>query len=543
MQTVSDKWKNAHKQTLLNESFVEVSLDITDPEASETARSQDNGGIYFSDSFSAMGGEYINPSPYCTLEQNLWCLDGKRKAIPEKVYSIDGYISDVLSDDTCVFSSKLPIITIDYLAAARYFTIPGITITWSETYDEFADTFEIVAYGIGDRIVARKEITQNRSNKTIVFLDIPSHDRIEIIVKKWCLPNHRARVEKIFIGLNKVYGKADLFSFSHSQSVDPISTALPKSEVQFTVDNTNGEYNPYNTDGLSKYLMEKQEIKVRYGLKLDNGSIEWIKGGTFYLTEQYAKQNGITADFTARDIFEFLSDIYYDSSANTLRSLYDMADEILSTANLPESARYVIDESLKAIEVFAPLPQDTRANCLQLIANAGMCAMYQDREGILRIEKLSDETNIDTDYTINSFNSYSKSEVTLAKPIKEVRVKAYMHSYTNEDGWTSGSRWRSKSIPNVLKGEIVEVDNPLITVSINFEGVEDTTHPDSVVKWLAKHLAHRMTLDSSWRADVRLDALDIVRHENDYANDRVRVTDVEFKYNGAFRGTAKGKVI
>jgi len=95
----------------------------------------------------------------------------------------------------------------------------------------------------------------------------------------------------------------------------------------------------------------------------------------------------------------------------------------------------------------------------------------------------------------------------------------------------------------LLKGEIVEVDNPLITVSINFEGVEDTTHPDSVVEWLAKHLAHRMTLDSSWRADVRLDALDIVRHENDYANDRVRVTDAEFKYNGAFRGTAKGKVI
>ena len=52
-----------------------------------------------------------------------------------------------------------------------------------------------------------------------------------------------------------------------------------------------------------------------------------------------------------------------------------------------------------------------------------------------------------------------------------------------------------------------------------------------------------MTLDSSWRADVSLDALDIVNHENDYSTNRVRMTEVEFKYNGAFRGTGKGKVI
>ena len=543
MQEVSESWRNTHKKSLLNESFVELSLDVTDPDASKGVIPADNGGANYISNSSYLLGEYVDPSPYCTLEQNLWCLDGKREPVPTSNSPLNGYVSDVLSDDTCVFSSKLPVITLD-LPAIRVKLIPGITITWSETYDEFADTFEVVAYN-GNNIVATKEVTQNRSVKTIVFVDIKVYDRIDIIVKKWCLPNHRARVEKIIFGLNKVYDKADLFSYSHSQSVDPISASLPKSEIKFSLDNTNGEYNPYNITGIAKYLMEKQELKVRYGLKLDNGSVEWIKGGTFYLSEWYAKQNGLTADFTARDIFEFLSDTYSDDS-RTVKSLYDRAYDILSTASLPTDAKWVIDESLKDIEGFAPLPEDTRANWLQLIANAGMCAMYQDREGTLRIEPLSDETNTDngTDYEINSFNSYSRSEVTLSKPVKMVRVKVYKHSYSDENGWESNSYYSvARGIPGVTNGEIVEVDNPLITTSIDSDGIEDTSHPDSVAEWIASHLAHRMTLDSSWRADVRLDALDIVKNENDYGNNRVRVTDVEFKYNGAFRGTAKGKVI
>ena len=52
-----------------------------------------------------------------------------------------------------------------------------------------------------------------------------------------------------------------------------------------------------------------------------------------------------------------------------------------------------------------------------------------------------------------------------------------------------------------------------------------------------------MTLDSSWRADVRLDALDIVTNESKYSTNNMRMTDVKYTYNGAFRGSGEGKVI
>ena len=83
MQTVSDKWKEAHKQNILSESFVEISLDIADTDALADGVPQDNGAVYISNSSAITDGTDKTPLPYCTLEQNIWCLDGSRKAIPD----------------------------------------------------------------------------------------------------------------------------------------------------------------------------------------------------------------------------------------------------------------------------------------------------------------------------------------------------------------------------------------------------------------------------------------------------------------------------
>jgi hypothetical protein len=84
------------------------------------------------------------------------------------------------------------------------------------------------------------------------------------------------------------------------------------------------------------------------------------------------------------------------------------------------------------------------------------------------------------------------------------------------------------------EGEEITVDNPLIT---------STDRAVAIGTWMATHLGHRKSLESEWRADVRLDALDIVTKVNEYNSNKVRMTEVEFAYNGAFRGKGEGKVI
>lgn len=544
MQGVSQDWKNVHKRTILNESFVEISFEVSDPVAQEDATASDNGAIYISDSSQVTKGIFKdmeeNEIPYprwCTLEQNLWVLDGQRDVLSGGEELPLSYNGDVLSDETCSFVEKIPTITLEFSEEFPSL-IPGVTIVWSTAFGEYATNFIVKAYDADMNLVAEKEVLDNHSTKSMVWMDIAGYKYITIYVKKWCLPHHRARVEDLLMGINKAYSKSDLFNYSHKQSVSPISTSLPKNEIQFSINNADGAYNPYNENGMAKYLMERQEVKVRYGLKMNDGTIEWIKGGTFYLSEWYAKQNGLTADFTARDSIDLLSAILVKEDDFELsdegRYLHDIAEDVLTKARddygLPIIWAINTDFKYKKIKTNAPLPNDTLANCLQLIANAGECVMYQSRDGVIIIAPMED---VEPNYSINPFNSYSKSEISLSKPLKQVDVKVYTYSNT-EDGEIEGVVTNTISVIVGTSGETVVVDNPLIT---------DVERATSVGNWMANYLKNRMTLNSSWRADVRLDALDIVNNENLYNTNKVLMTDVQFTYNGAFRGIGEGKVI
>lgn len=593
MQKVSTEWKSNQAKTLVGESYVEVSLDIADPDALADATSRDNGATYLSKTSQVVSEVDKNIAPYSTLEQNLWILDGSRKAIPTSDYGDSGFIGEALSDNACGYVDKTPVVTVEF-SRVHSKLIPAVTITWGKCYGEYAQDFIVTAYN-DDVEVAKREVIGNKEVKSVAMMDIINYNRITITILRWCLPRRRARIEEIFVGMNKVYDKKMLFKFSHKQTVDPLSTSLPKSEISFGVDNSDNSYNPYNPASLSKYLMERQEVKTRYGYKLDNG-IEWIKGGTFYLSEWNAEQNSITADFVARDLLEFMSETHYEGlySPDGV-SLYNLALRLLQQANLPlnsdGSIKWVLDESLKDIYTVAPLPIDSIANNLQLIANAGGCVFYQDRNGTLRIEKINTEMS---DYEITFENSYSKSEITLSKPLKHVAVKTYQYfegdaielykgdmtlSGTNEIWVTYSNRAVNvsttvtngtldsaeyytnackltitaegtvsilitgtelqESIVDVItnneaSGEIVSLENPLIT---------DRERALVIGGWLTQYLKNRITLKSNWRADPRLDALDMVTNKNEYNANNVLITNIDYSYSGAFRGNAEGRVI
>ena len=593
MQNVSQAWKDNQNDLLVSESFVEVKLTLTDPDAFADAAATDNGNIYISNTEQVTSEVDKDIVPYATLERNLWVLDGDRKIIPQSNYGDCGYIGNTLSNAQCVFENP-PVLSVGF-SKVHDKLISGLTITWGSAYDEYATNFTIIAYN-GDDVSGTKDVVGNTDTKSVVFMDIVNYDRIEIIINEWCLPYRRPRIEEILIGIEKTYGKKDIFSYSHSQEVDPISATLPKMDISFSVDNTDDTYNPNNLDSLSKYLIERQELKVRYGYKLGD-KVEWIDSGTFYMSEWDAPQNGITATFKARDMLEFMTSAYY-YGVFTLEgtSLYELAVDVLTSANLPldddGSLRWVIDESLKDIYTIAPLPIDTHANCLQLIANAGECVIYQDRKGILHIEKL---VTTETDYRITHFNSYSKSEITLSKPLKQVDVPCYSYtvateetelyngvvtvngtqellinysnSATNVVATVSGGILNSAiyytgackltitangDVTIVVKGNSLETSSVNVTTESGVSGETITvTNPLitsqeralAVGSWVESYMRNRMVLSSSWRVDPRLDALDVVENENDYNTNKVIMTTVKFDYNGAFRGSGKGRVV
>lgn len=434
MQNTSQAWKDNQNSQLVSESFVEISLDITDPVSTDDATATDNGSVVFSNTDGIIGTSEEEITPYATLEQNMWVLDGTKEVIPQDSaeYENAGYISDILSGENGEFSSP-PTVTINFNEIHEV-PIQGITVTWGKTQGDYPTDFTVTAYN-GETVVGEKIVSGNTNVLSIVLFDIVNYDKITIAINKWCLPYRRARIEDILVGIRKVYTKSDLFSFSHSQELDLISASLPKGTVTFEVDNYNREYDVYNTEGLAKYLTERQELKVKYGYKI-NGETEWIDGGVYYLSSWESKENSNSAKFEANLLFENLSMIYNQGvySADG-RSLYDLAIDVLTFADLPLSdsgdVRWVIDESLKDITTVAPLPLDTVANCLQYIANAGCCILYQDRKGYIHIEKREYAPD---DYSINPTNSFSKPSITLSKPIKNINVSFYDYTL-DEERW------------------------------------------------------------------------------------------------------------
>lgn len=513
MQTVSQDWKNAQEQTLVPESYVEVILNVGDPDSQADAQSTSNGETDFSDAASLVEEAEKNPIRYATLERNIWVLDGSFLLLPDSPpYGENGYIGSALSgDDGNYQADALPTITVSF---SKVFTaiIPGITITWGTAYGEWAESFRITAYNEANQ-VAQKTVTENTDVTSVVSMDIQNYNKIVIEVLKWCLPGRRARIENILIGVERTYKKTDLMSYSHTMFVDPLSAELPKAEITFEIKNLNGEYNPDNPQGVEQYLMERQEITARYGYKINN-SVEWITAGKFFMSEWETPQNGITATFTARDGIEFMSDNYAGTSTGTLMTIATAAFQQAGLPTMPDgSNRWTIDSSLANIS--APSDVDLSgysiAEAIQLCANAACCVFYQDRTGMFHVESLSDGS---TDYKINQFNSYANSEINLTKQLKAVDVNN--GAYVLMVG---------------TAGETQNISNPLI----------GNDRASIVAQWAANYLENRKILSGEFRADPRLDALDRVTNINQFAESVVLVTEINYSYNGAFRGSYEGR--
>lgn len=598
MINVSAGWIQNQNEYLTSESFIKISFKISDPEASTDATIDSDDKIWFSDVQETMNGEEKSIVPYATLEHNIWLLDGSKQLLPDSSSALDNtsYVGSSLSQNNGLFTNN-PIINISF-TEIHDITIPAISIVFDEITGEYAKDFKVHIYSI-NTLKETLVITDNKNVKVIVQSDIKDYDQIQIEIVKWCLPSRRVRINEIFLGIVKEFNKKDLTSFSHSQEADPIGASTPKVEMDFSIDNTDNVFNPDYEEGLYKYLARKQELIVQYGYKI-NGNIEYINAGKFYLSEWESPQNGLEASFVARDLLEFMGDnyIFGNYSPNTPVTLYDLAEDVLTKANLPTnedgSKKWVLSDVLRNYSTNAPLPICTYAECLQYIAQAGCCVLFYDRAGNLHIEPIS---NVASDYQINRFNSYSFPEVTLQKILKNVNVKVY-HYYVSNDieevfngvvnitgtqtivisytrpcvvniggvsitngtlvnaqfftntcvleitangdvGIVINGNWLEESTSDYLltnddQGEEQSVDNPLVT---------STAWASTIANWVQSWLNQRKIINATFRVDPRLDVLDTIQVVNKFSTQNVRITSTKFTYSGAFSGTAKGRVI
>lgn len=331
--------------------------------------------------------------------------------------------------------------------------------------------------------------------------------------------------------LNKtlVYTKKDLLSFTHGQTGSLVSGELPKNYIEFSLDNSDGKWDPSNPKGSEKYLSDRLKVTLRYGYII-NGAEEWIPGGSFYLSEWHTSLNGFEANFVARDVLELMIDTPYTGSVTG--TLYDIAQRAISQSNMPSGAalgEFVLGESkLGVIGVSGELKKytvgdieynekETIAVILQKCANAAKCVMYQGRDGVLTIGKLQYE---DTGYAIPKNLSYAYPEIEFSRPLKSVSVTYF-------DG-------KVREYPVSKSGEVQTLNNDFIRTG---------NHASSVAVWVSESLRSRQKISGEFRGDPRLDLFDVVSVESKYGTIAgVVLTDIKVSFTGAFRVTYSGYV-
>lgn len=504
MQNVTAEWKATNQRFLLPETFVEVSCRVPDITYDVSSVSATNEASFSATDLVGDEGTVAVPH-YATLERNLWALDGTRGILPDETPNLTpGYVSNDDSGASVTMTLTEPLMEI----------IPGITVVWSDEFQEYPMNFDVVVKK-GNTVVAAKDVFGNRESK--VMVDFPSYiydfDSVTIEPLDWCLPDRRVRIEKIILGYDITFNKGDLVSYRHEHSGDILCGELPKNSIQFSVLNVDGRWNPTNPTGLWSFLSERQKVTARYGLTV-NGAIEWIPAGVFYLSDWNAPANGMEASFEARDIFEYLlNQPYTGEKTGTLASLVTNAlggliSDVTFTSKMEEHT--------------ATLSSDvTCAEVIQMCANASCASVYQDRTGGLVFKEW--DSYAVSDYVIGMALSYGNPEITLTKPMKGISV-----TYAPETQPYELLRGRTT-------GEVQTVANELIGTIEQAEQVALMT--ESV-------LAGSRKVSGEYRADPRLDLYDIVTVESKYGSILpVVITNIAYTYTGCFNANYSGRHI
>ena len=116
---VSDAWKNAHKQMILPESFVEILMDLVNEDVKLNGYAVGVNEAAFSNSGGLINNTDYGATPkYAFLEQNSWSLDGSRDVVSDVgAYHPPGYVS--LNDDGAEVLIPVKLLTL-YLPELPY---------------------------------------------------------------------------------------------------------------------------------------------------------------------------------------------------------------------------------------------------------------------------------------------------------------------------------------------------------------------------------------------------------------------------------------
>ena len=368
MQAVSDAYIESMKSPFRNRGYIRASIGIINSDAQSNAiANKDNSFTYFSDQKKPFTDYSVN-QVYATAEENFTKVDGSMYFLPKKGSGANFYNNGMVTEELAGTIK----ITFGELSSLD---IKGLTIDFGESYP--------TKIKIENDSVKHEYVNDNQLFVTEDVFDGTSYILIKAVEMK--NGNCRLRIHKINFGIVDSFGNNEVISYSLNEFVSSTTETLPSKDVELIVDNQDSFYNPDNLESAIGYLELGQEVKVSFGYDVSwNGDIEWLPEMLTYLRSWNADDTKV--QFICTDLFESMQDTYYGGMYRKEGiSLYDLAVDVFESAGISKD-KYYIDSYLADILVYNPIPPVKHSEALQIIANAGRCALYDDRDGRIHLQ-------------------------------------------------------------------------------------------------------------------------------------------------------------
>lgn len=361
MQEVSQAYKQSMEQTIREGFYMDISIGVINQVAQDRAFVKPQEVIEFSNllkPFQNYDVEYT----YVTMEQNFFRVDGQMLFLPEEApYFNAGLIAPAVMEPVTIYFKDGP------------FDIKGLTV-------DFGLAFPVDFWIESDTNSIK--ITGNDSSRFITEEIFDRASYIRFVPAVMVGGRQRLRIEKIQMGIGICFSNRQIKTATKKDFVSLLSEELPTSDLSVTIGNKDRKFDVENRASTINYLEIGQECKIQYGKLLANGDIERMDGGTLYLDSWKADDKIMT--FGAKDSISDLNHTYYQG-AKGRTNLYDLALDVLNDAGV-DNRVYELDTYLREVYISNPMPVVTHKEALQIIANAGRCILYQDRQGLIRIK-------------------------------------------------------------------------------------------------------------------------------------------------------------
>lgn len=366
MQAASNDYKDLMRRKWRNPlSRLRVTIGLINQQAQSSAYIPKADSYTYYSSLKKPMDNYQVKELYATCDQDYTTVDGSMYFLPRDT-------ADVVLNQGIVTEDLLG--TIEIRFPVQY-DIKGLTVEFSKAYPV---DFSIIS---DSRTLA---VTGNSSGHYVTEEIFESATFLRFIPVSLVNGQSRFRINQIAMGIGIYFDSKKILSATKKEHISPISEELPTIDFTVTVDNKDRAYDVENEESTVNFLEIGQNIEALYGQAMDDGRIEWIPGTTLALKSWSADDTEM--DFQASDRFDRMDGTYYRGQYHQDgMSLYDMAVDVLTDAQV-DYREYWIDPYLKDVLVVNPMPSVAHKEALQLIANAGRCVLYQDRDGKIFIK-------------------------------------------------------------------------------------------------------------------------------------------------------------